>query len=189
MGFDCSSHLVRFCQQFMCEAAIHGGIDSRHLTLCLEPEAAALYCLQRPMCSIVKFDDSVRKETLHVGQKYILCDLGRGTTDVCTHEVLDDENLREIYRAVSDLSGGNNVDRSFENMFIEIIGAPAWVEFQEKHMDDHLDLMSDFDHKKRSFATVRASSDNETVIRRPNGLIEAAEEFNNTSFSVILSES
>ncbi|WAR12106.1 HS12B-like protein [Mya arenaria] len=75
------------------------------IKLALEPEAASLYCNMQKLCKIVKFDGKVELDSFPVGHRYIVADLGGGTADLAVHEILDDQNLREIARSDGDAYG------------------------------------------------------------------------------------
>ncbi|XP_053385772.1 heat shock 70 kDa protein 12A-like [Mercenaria mercenaria] len=99
-------------RQFMREAARDAGIPENQMRLVLEPEAAALYCQQKTVV-----DDN----RLPVGFKYVLADLGGGTSDICVHEVMEDGKLREVYRATGEIAGGTDVDDEFLSFLKELV--------------------------------------------------------------------
>ncbi|XP_045158389.2 heat shock 70 kDa protein 12A-like [Mercenaria mercenaria] len=174
-------------KQFMREAAYRAGIDAENLKLVLEPEAAAAHCLNKPMCVVVKQSGGTQYEKFHPGQKYILADLGGGTVDICIHEVIEGDKVREIHRAIGDITGGNDVNISFEQLFVKLFGAPTWMKFKTEYMDEYVDLMSNFETKKREFEASSLDTD-ETIIRIPVGLQDAIREEYNASFADVLQD-
>ena len=45
-----------------------------------------------------------------------------GTVDISAHEILDDNELRELHGASGGAWGGTEVDKAFEQFFADIIG-------------------------------------------------------------------
>ncbi|XP_045211754.2 heat shock 70 kDa protein 12A-like [Mercenaria mercenaria] len=127
-------------KQFMREASIAAGIPNDQLKFVLEPEAAALYCKDRLMA-----------DTVPVGFKYIIADLGGGTTDICVHETVADDKLIEIYRATGKPVGGSSVDKEFEKFMGDLIGEIVWTEFSSEYPSVHVRFMNEFQVKKKHF--------------------------------------
>jgi len=104
-------------RQFMREAAREAGFTRTRLVL--EPEAAALYVIGKTL----EFDSkSGTTARFQVGKKYIVADLGGGTVDMCAHEILEGDHLRELYRATGDYAGGTTVTNKFLDFFKKILG-------------------------------------------------------------------
>ena len=170
-------------KQFMREAAIKAGIAERKLKLVLEPEAASLFCTE--IHSLTSTNSKPVYEFTE-GDKYILADLGGGTTDVCVHEIVEKGRVRELFRATGDALGGTNVDMHLENFFILYAGGDAWVEFKRNYMDEYLYLMRSFETKKMRFSS--ENDDSDTTLILPNGLIATTNHFNNKSLKDIVTE-
>ncbi|KAL3878672.1 hypothetical protein ACJMK2_031003 [Sinanodonta woodiana] len=133
-------------KQFMREAATEAGIDGGLLTIALEPEAAAMFCQllsTDQLSSMGKFDE----------KKYMVIDLGGGTADITVHEKQPDGTIKEVHKASGGAWGGTKVDEEFNQMIIKIIGAPTLKTFCDENKADHMDLLRDFEIKKRSIET------------------------------------
>ncbi|XP_052250155.1 heat shock 70 kDa protein 12B-like isoform X2 [Dreissena polymorpha] len=126
------------------------GIEDGNLILILEPEAASCFCRVQQICRVVKVDNSVQLEKMPVGHKYIVADLGGGTADIAVHEVIDDNNLREISRSDGDANGGIQVDRAFWK-FLEDIYGPNVISTLRKDKASTRDIRASFEQKKRNF--------------------------------------
>jgi len=104
-------------RQFMSEAARKAGLTRTRLVL--EPEAAALYVIGKTL----EFDrKSGTTARFQVGKKYIVADLGGGTVDMCAHEILEGDHLRELYRATGDYAGGTTVTNKILDFFQKFLG-------------------------------------------------------------------
>lgn len=66
------------------------------------------------------------------------------------HQVKDDGNLKELYKANDDTCGWSMVDSSFESLLAGIVGEDVFEKFTTDHKYDYLQLMRDFDEKNRS---------------------------------------
>ena len=78
------------------------------LFFALEPEAAA--------CNYV-FDNSSDKDSIKLGNKYIVCDIGGGTVDISTHQRIKNNEkiyIEEVYPPI----GGNNGSTYINQMFM-----------------------------------------------------------------------
>ncbi|KAL3878940.1 hypothetical protein ACJMK2_031264, partial [Sinanodonta woodiana] len=72
-----------------------------------------------------------------------------GTIDITVHEVLEDGNIKEIYKATGGAWGGQEVDEAFKQFLIKIFGNPVLEKFKVEAMEDHVGLFRDFELKKR----------------------------------------
>lgn len=70
--------------------------------------------------------------------------------DVTAHEIDEDENIKEIYHATGGDFGGTKVDNQFQNLLDKVFGKDLMTEFRRAHPSDMLDLMNDFEVKKRA---------------------------------------
>ncbi|XP_052803344.1 heat shock 70 kDa protein 12B-like [Mya arenaria] len=77
-------------KQFMREAAIEAGIDSRRLKLAYEPEAASIWC------QIVTSDAKASLD--RPGVQYMVVDLGGGTADIFLMKSKQMERLKKFTR-------------------------------------------------------------------------------------------
>jgi len=96
----------------------------------LEPEAAALYVIGQRL----EFDSqSGTTARFQVGEKYIVADLGGGTVDMCVHEILEGDHLRELYRATGDYAGGTTVNDKFLEFLKNLLGKKALRKLKRTH--------------------------------------------------------
>jgi len=132
-------------RQFMREAATNAGLTK--IRLVLEPEAAALYAIYQPLC----LGNAFTIEKLGPGSKYIVADLGGGTIDMCVHEILDDGNLRELYRATGGHAGGSTVSEEFLRFLKTLLGSDALEIFAKEYPHAYQDLQRKIENKKCRF--------------------------------------
>ncbi|XP_052794098.1 heat shock 70 kDa protein 12A-like [Mya arenaria] len=158
-------------KQFMREAAQKAGIASDNLSIALEPEAASLFCRHLP---IQQFSGNCGKslKTFDVGSKYMVLDAGGGTVDITVHEVLPDGKLKELHKASGGDWGGTMIDNAFRQMLIKIFSLPVLRKFQLDHTDDYLDLLREFEIKKRD---IKPASDTKITLKIPSALAEVFE--------------
>ncbi|WAQ99591.1 HS12B-like protein [Mya arenaria] len=75
----------------------------------------------------------------------------RGTVDITVHEVQDNNSLRELFKANGGNWGGTYIEKAFRNMLAEIVGNDVMDNFQATNMMDFIDLLREFEVKKRNF--------------------------------------
>lgn len=168
-------------KQFMREAAVTAGIDTYDICLALEPEAASLTCrylrinidrgLEGKSDAMIAFTP---------GTRYLVLDAGGGTVDITVHEVLDDGNVRELYKANGGPWGGKSVNDAFLRFLNEVIGEETMRKFEENHRDDYLELLRDFEVKKRS---IKPEIDDKITFKIPIALNETYRVVNGQDFS------
>ncbi|KAL5012749.1 hypothetical protein ScPMuIL_011300 [Solemya velum] len=139
-------------KQFMREAAVKAGINGDALEIALEPEAASIYCRHIPLQRTEK-GGKVSVETFSPGSKYLVLDAGGGTVDITLHEVTKDRTIKELHQASGGPWGGTRVDEEFRKLLIKILGCPVFTKFQHNYMDDYLELLREFELKKRDIKT------------------------------------
>ncbi|XP_061169450.1 heat shock 70 kDa protein 12B-like [Saccostrea echinata] len=132
-------------KQFMEEAAEKAGIPKDFLMICLEPEAAAIFCKCLP---IEKGVDCLN--AMQPGRRFIVLDAGGDTIDMAIQEVTEDGKLQEIDRAQGGDWGGIFVDAQFKEMLEEIVSKPIFEAFRMKYTGDYIDLFRFFERKKRA---------------------------------------
>lgn len=134
-------------KQLMREAAILAGIPEKRLRFVLEPEAAALFCRHQ----LLEVTQHISLRKLSPGTKYILADLGGGTADICAHEILENDKIRELYRVQGGPFGGSSVNHEFVQFLIRLVGDDAWKTFRTQNYFDYLQLLKEFENRKRTF--------------------------------------
>ena len=160
-------------KQFMREAAEKAGISGDQLSICLEPEAASLFCQHLPTEKLkdkqgkgAEFAASVK------GTKYMVIDLGGGTADITCHQKDADGKLRELQKASGGAWGGTRVDEAFNQLLIKIVGAAQFRNFQQKNKADALDILREMETKKRS---ITKETDGKVTLKVPVSLIQSFE--------------
>lgn len=130
-------------KQFMREAAILAGFDTKRLRLALEPEAASIWCQ-------IITDKAVTPLT-KTGTQYMVIDLGGGTVDITVHGKNSDGTLSELHRSSGGPWGGTNVDRCYMQWLEKIYGKRAVDRFktEDEEMSDYFDLLREFETNKR----------------------------------------
>ncbi|XP_045203891.2 heat shock 70 kDa protein 12A-like [Mercenaria mercenaria] len=134
----------------MREAAIKAGITTDSLIMALEPEAASVCCLRFDVRA-VNAESDVTLSSLEVGSKYLVVDAGGGTIDLTTHEVASSKSIRQIVASGGNARGGNTINREFETFLAEAISSDKYDMFKQKHTEDWLYFMADFEGKKKYF--------------------------------------
>lgn len=134
---------------FMREAAINAGIKSDQLTLALEPEAASIYCQYLYMERKDAANTDAFQKLVDRKAKYMVADLGGGTVDITVHKKAEDGTLEELIPATGGPSGGTTVDMEYEKFIEKIAGEGILKSFAIVNMEDYLNLLRDFESKKR----------------------------------------
>ncbi|OWF39271.1 heat shock 70 kDa protein 12B-like [Mizuhopecten yessoensis] len=156
-------------KQFMREAARKGGIREEHLMIALEPEAASIYCQHVP----VEKSTSSFLQCARSGLAYMVVDLGGGTADITVHQRQPDKTLKELHAATGGAFGGKSVDDAFGAFLEEIVGAENIQAMKEKHMDDYVHLLREFEMKKRKITEETPAKVTMTI---PFALVELLQE-------------
>lgn len=101
-------------KQRMATAAFLAGIPEQCLKLLAEPEAAAVYGLQK----------KARQRAIADGDCVIICDAGGGTVDAVTYQVRTRSplSLDQITVSKGDFCGSSFVNKEFKNQLLSILG-------------------------------------------------------------------
>lgn len=145
-------------KQFMRESAGLAGISNEQLSICLEPEAASIYCQHLPTEKM----DSSFTSSAH-GTKYMVIDLGGGTADITVHQKSPDGTLKELTKPSGGSWGGTRVDEAFNQLLIKIVGGGVYKEFVDKNKADYLDLQREMETKKRAVTNKEINNQKITV--------------------------
>ncbi|XP_060565801.1 heat shock 70 kDa protein 12A-like [Ruditapes philippinarum] len=151
-------------KQFMREAAEIAGIKTENLIIALEPEAASLFCMHLPVDKMSiegNMSGSMRVSPFSKGRKYMVVDVGGGTVDITLHEVVDSDKLKELHSANGGAWGGTTVDAAYENFLAKITGEKTYKRFKTEAAEDHIDLLREFETKKRG--VVAGKTGKETI--------------------------
>ncbi|KAJ4360578.1 uncharacterized protein N0V89_001144 [Didymosphaeria variabile] len=89
----------------------------RHTVTTTEPEAAAIY-------TIKSLRGTSQDAQLHVGDGFVVCDMGGGTVDLISYRVaeLEPTIVEEVTMGTGGQCGGSFVDRGFLKWFEEKVG-------------------------------------------------------------------
>ncbi|CAH1263359.1 HSPA12A [Branchiostoma lanceolatum] len=161
-------------RQFMRDAAYKAQLltsdNPDQLIIALEPEAASLWCRQRKLVEFAeeKGEALVKDVVARHGTSYIVVDCGGGTVDITAHHIQPDDSIHEIYRATGGPWGGSQVNQEFEAKLKGIFGVDFIDNFKNSHPSDWLEIIGDFEMKKRS---ARAIEDKLTRIRLPTNFV------------------
>eukprot|EP00105_Crassostrea_gigas_P037535 XP_019921683.1 PREDICTED: heat shock 70 kDa protein 12A-like [Crassostrea gigas] len=136
-------------RQFMREAAEKVPICGDKLMLVLEPEAASFYCRHLP---VQKDCNNSTIGVFESGEKYMVVDAGGGTIDIVVHEVKDDGFVKELHKANGGDWGGTKVDALFTCLLADIVGKEVMETFRSIHKYDFINLLRNFEVKKRTIS-------------------------------------
>ena len=90
------------------------------------------------------------------------------------HEILTNGNIKEIFKVTGGPYGGTKVDEEFVSLLKRFFGTTAMETFSAKYPGEWLDLMNDFEMKKRGR---RAFEGGTTRLRLPRTLTALISEF------------
>ncbi|KAL9960020.1 hypothetical protein ACROYT_G033410 [Oculina patagonica] len=174
-------------KQFMREAAYEAGLGSPdnpdQVMIALEPEAAALSCLEKNMSEFQSETGCSSVEGLlsQPNTHYMVVDIGGGTLDVTVHAIQGDGNIKEIHKVTGGPYGGIKVNQQFEALLDELFGAQELQKYRKQHPSDWLCLMNEFESKKRGERIL----DNKlmTNIRLPRSFVSLASQSRSRAMS------
>ena len=102
-----------------------------------------------------------------------------GTVDITVHEVSRDSTMKELYKANGGPWGGTNIDDAFTAFLREVTGQEVFQEFITRHRDDYIDLLREFEVKKR---TITPEMDQKVTFKLPISLHEVFRELRGQDF-------
>uniref|UniRef100_A0AAU0MUX9 Heat shock protein family A member 12 variant X12 n=1 Tax=Urechis unicinctus TaxID=6432 RepID=A0AAU0MUX9_UREUN len=149
----------------MFEAGLWREGRASQLILSIESEAASVWCLDQVIKSGQK--------------KFLLVDVGGGTTDISAHEVLRGRGLRQLCESRGISYGGDNVNKRYAKMLATILGDGVMGDFKSKHAADYLDHMRGFEEQKRIF---RPNQSDGISLSIQNSLLTVYEEHTRKKF-------
>ncbi|KAK3096817.1 hypothetical protein FSP39_003589 [Pinctada imbricata] len=153
-------------RQFMRDAIRIAGIDDDQAILAKEPEVAAVYCKEIQL-DVQQANKRIGRQN-HVfnfeqGSKFVVLDLGGGTTDIAVQEVIDDGRMKILRSASGGPWGGMTPDKEFEHIIREVIGMGNNTKFLERNMGGFYELLQTWEFKKRVSSDEITSSINISV--------------------------
>ncbi|XP_035673082.1 heat shock 70 kDa protein 12A-like [Branchiostoma floridae] len=178
-------------RQFMRDAAYQAKLISpanpEQLIIALEPEAASLWCRERKLAEFAEETDEalVRDAVARKETSYLVVDCGGGTVDITAHRIQPDDSIHEIYRATGGAWGGSKVDQELEVKLKDIFGLHPIDSFKKLHPSDWLELIWDFEMKKRSERSVQ---DRPTRVRLPTSFVNFCMKNSSTNIQEVVKQ-
>ncbi|XP_045173653.1 heat shock 70 kDa protein 12B-like isoform X2 [Mercenaria mercenaria] len=173
-------------KQFMREAAQKAGIPGKNLTICLEPEAASIYCRHLQVSKSQADGEKTSLAQFSSGTKYLVLDAGGGTVDITVHEVTTSGELKELHKASGGAWGGIQVDKAYEAFISSIIGRHVIMQFKKRHLDDYIEIFRDFEIIKRE---ISPSKQDKITFRIPASLSELCCEMTGKDLKTLILQS
>lgn len=109
-----------------------------------------------------------------------------GTVDISAQEVAPNGELKIIHRVCGGSWGGEMTNEKFKAMLIKIIGAPLLMKFKKDNGSDFIEMMGDFERKKKSF---KVDDNGNVVTRFPLSLKTLIEDELDSTIDEIIAES
>ncbi|XP_052808425.1 heat shock 70 kDa protein 12B-like isoform X2 [Mya arenaria] len=156
------------------------GIENNKLVIALEPEAASIWC-QGIETEVTRGSKGARVNISAAGTQYMIVDIGGGTADITVHEKQRDKSLKEIKQPSGGSWGGTEVDNTFLEFLASVVSDEVLRTFQKQQMADYLDILREFETKKRSIGTTISGK---ILIKMPLSLKEIFEEYGKDLASV-----
>ncbi|CAG8543483.1 11168_t:CDS:2 [Funneliformis mosseae] len=107
--------------------------NSGKLKFTTEPEAAAIYCMNK-----------LTEHNLGVGSSFMIVDCGGGTVDLTTRKLLKDNKLDEITEREGDFCGGSFVDEEFLKFIGRKVGSSALSMVRTNHYSQLQYMVQEF---------------------------------------------
>ncbi|KAG2465285.1 HS12A protein, partial [Polypterus senegalus] len=139
-------------KEFMRLAAEKAGLInntfSKNLIICLEPEAASLFCKTLRSSGFLAEGTNDPKMEHKPGMQYIVVDCGGGTIDLAAYELLEDQYVKECCSPSGGPWGSCMVDDEFRAFLEELFGVQLWQEYIKKDPAGLQKMMHDFSVQK-----------------------------------------
>ncbi len=144
------------------------------LSLALEPEAAAIYCLGQVKRTKAKIRDP---------QCYVVLDIGGGTVDITAHKINSDDSIDVILPPMGNDWGGVRVNQLFKEFLAELVDDPHFHEYlgdDEKapkhraHLQEIIDQT--FEIQKQMFGSEDETKDLMILVNLPFSFMRVYED-------------
>jgi hypothetical protein len=135
-------------KQWMRNAAQRAGLirsdpaDAARLCLVLEPEAAALHCLEQEQQA------DPDHTALQPGTRFMVVDAGGGTVDITVHEVGPEGGLEEVVAGGGGLHGSMYVDQAFHEHLQSKLGKEVVERFHREKPFGVVKLLASWEQAK-----------------------------------------
>lgn len=132
-------------KQIMLTAAVDAQLARSpcDIVLSIEPEAAALYCLQQRQ--------ELNVDHLQMGSTFIVLDCGGGTVDTTVHRLIRENKLKEVLSRSGGAWGSKFIDEGFLKVLDLAFGAGAAMEFEHHCPFEFEEMKNHFEAVKLSF--------------------------------------
>ncbi|KAJ4458447.1 putative heat shock 70 kDa protein [Paratrimastix pyriformis] len=124
----------------MRQAALDGGLidelNSNHLLLAYEPEAAAVRCLHETQLDLVE------------GTKFMVVDCGGGTVDITAHEIISGLRFKSLMVPTGGPWGSTYVDKNYFAFLRQFVGPEIYSQLSATQL---MDLRLDWERVKLEF--------------------------------------
>lgn len=113
---------------------------TEQLTLCLDSEAASIYCQRIPSTNL--FGSPVTRPFLSfsAGAKFMIIDVGGKTADISIYQKKSNGTLEEFHGPTGGPWGSTKVKEAFYQMIIKIVGARSFQKFKDDFKSDEIDF-------------------------------------------------
>lgn len=102
------------------------------------------------------------------------------------HEVVGELSAMELVAASGGDWGGTKVDESFEDLVKDLVGSRVYSAFKTQHTEDWLELMRDFELKKK---TIRPENEGQITLTFPMSLFMLSKQVNGKDLEKSISTS
>ena len=145
-------------KQIMIDASIRAGLIDENidksLFLALEPEVAGIYFYISSLTN-----SNYQCVFISDGKPYIICDIGAGTVDICTHKrIMEDKvtkGLYEEYPPIGGDFGGHKINEEFiRRLIIPLFGEENVQKLKEKSKDneDWVEFENQIEELKKDYS-------------------------------------
>ncbi|XP_053389929.1 heat shock 70 kDa protein 12B-like isoform X2 [Mercenaria mercenaria] len=139
-----------FKMQMYRDRTQQAGIESKYLTIALEPEVGAIYYAvtgaNPPNHPISKMECPVH---IGPGSTFMVVDIGAGTVDITTMTIMKNGKIKQIYESDGGPAGGENVDRKFINLVAKLFGENTWREFAKESSSKYAQFRDSVESAKK----------------------------------------
>ncbi|XP_052060702.1 heat shock 70 kDa protein 12A-like [Mytilus californianus] len=135
-------------KQFMAGSAMMAGIPEDQLIIALESEAAAIYC--EHLNSEKRKGSDHRFSIENDGSKFMMVDIGGGTTDITVLEKIADNKMKQLCSSTGGIFGGMSVDEEYIEMLENIIMGAVMRKVKSDYPQSYLEMLSSFEYLKQS---------------------------------------
>ncbi|XP_061167776.1 heat shock 70 kDa protein 12B-like [Saccostrea echinata] len=165
-------------KNLMKTAANKAGIPNSNLIIVNEADAASVFCIFAKAETGDKGLDSQP-----VGTKYMVIDIGGGTTDITVHERVSKIEIKEAYEPSRLSWGGVAIDEAFVKFITEMLGEDTMDRFRVQACDEFVKWIKEFERLKQNVPAVEKNTKGRFVIYIPERLNEIYKSLNDKTIS------